>query len=384
MILRRFLFVRVLQRSGDLSYNDGMSTLHSIVIAALLILALGAANAEDKPGLFKVSDSAGLLAAASKIGSDGGSIVLEPGTYEIKQTILFDGKSNVNITGSGWNTVIRRAGDGDAIVFKGNCWSCAVRNLAIEGDPKAKSGSGIVFKEGQWSGICVVDYCHIRSFVQSGVRFEGDPKTPFSSNTVSNCWFTNNMGDQLYSRHSNDFYITGNQFGSGGEKVPHSAVLLDHSSAGSYTLNYHWGHTVALRMIGSNFNRIENNRFEQSRENGILIGDPKGGDACMFTIITGNTIHTNSETNSGKYSAVEAYDAVETTFCTNQIFSWNSEAVKAKHGLVIGRGCKDWIVKDNNIRHVTEQAIVYDKKAGHIVKDNLVDEPKPADGTSSK
>jgi hypothetical protein len=126
-------------------------------------------------------------------------------------------------------------------------------------------------------------------------------------------------------------------------------------------------------MIGSNFNRIINNRLEQSRENGIRIGDPKGDGTCMFTIITGNTIHTNSEHNSGIYSAVEAYDAVETTFCTNQIFSWDSNSVKHKHGLIIGRGCTNWIVKDNNFRHITGEAIVFDEKAGHIVKDNLSD-----------
>lgn len=362
--------------------------IRSLVFVAIIAMVVSAQAAEKpvdtKPRLFKVHDAAGLLAASSKIGKEGGTIVLEPGTYEIKQTILFDGKSNVNLTGSGWNTVIKRQGDGDAIVFKGSCWSCAVRNLAIEGDVKAKSGSGIVFKEGQWSGICVVDYCHIRSFAQSGVRFEGNAKTPFSSNTVSNCWFTNSLGDQLFSQYNNDFYITGNQFGAGGDRIPRSGVLLDHSSAGNYTANYHWGNTVALRMVGSSFNRIETNRFEQSRENGILIGDPKGGDACQFTIITGNTIHTNSEHNSGRYSAVEAYDAVETTFCTNQIFSWDSGTVKAKHGLVIGRGCRDWIVKDNIFRHLTEQAVVFDTQAGHIVKDNLQDEPRPAATTENQ
>lgn len=342
-------------------------------------VAAGKPPPAPKPALYHVKDTKGLLSAAAKIGAEGGTIVLEPGTYTLKEAILFDGKSNVNLTGSGWNTVIKRVGEGDAIVFKGSCWSCTVRNMAIEGDVSAKSGSGIVFKEGQWSGICVVDYCHIRSFAQSGVRFEGNEKTPFSSNTVSNCWFTNSLGDQLFSRFNNDFYITGNQFGTGGDRIPRSGTLLDHSSAGNYTANYHWGNTVALRMIGCNFNRVENNRLEQSRENGILIGDPKGGGGCAFTIITGNTIHTNSEHNTGLFAAVEAYDAVETTFCTNQILSWDSNTVLAKNGLALGRGCGTWIVKDNIIRHVVGDAIVYDEKAGHIVKDNLFDTPKPAD-----
>ena len=354
------------------------SGLASIVLLMGVSLA-AAAKAPPKPGYWQVSDAAGLMAAVRKIGCEGGTIVLRPGTYAIKQTIVFDGKSNVNLTGSGWSTLIKRQGAGDAIVFKGSCWSCAVRNLAIEGDPNAKSGSGVVFKEGEWSGICVIDSCHIRGFAESGVRFEGDAKKPFSSNTVSNCWFTNNLGDQLYSRCNNDFYFTGNQFGTGGERIARSGALLDHSSAGTYVMNYHWGNTVALRLgPGANFNRIENNRFEQSREQGILIGDPTGGDGNGFNIITGNTIHTNSEHNSGRFAAVEAYDAGEITFCQNQIFSWDSNTVKAKHGLVLGRGCRHWIVKDNIIRHITEAAIVFDGKAEHIVKDNLVDVPAPA------
>lgn len=344
------------------------------ILPILLLLALAATHSDSaaapKPGYWQVSDAAGLISAAAKIGAEGGTIVLRPGTYVLKETILFDGKSNVSLTGSGWDTVIKKQGDGDAIVFKGSCWSCSVRNLAIEGDSAAKSGSGIVFKEGQWSGICVVDYCHLRSFPQSGVRFEGSPKTPFSSNTVSNCWFTNNLGDQLFSLNCNDFYYTGNQFGSGGDRVPRSGALLDHSSAGTYTMNYHWGNIVGLRMGGCNFNRIVNNRVEQSRENGIRLS---GG--CMYTIITSNTIHTNSEHNSGQFAAVEAFDAAETTFTANQIFSWDSNTVKAKHGLVLGPGCRNWIVKDNILRHLTDKAIVYDEKAGHIVKDNLFDEP---------
>jgi hypothetical protein len=52
-----------------------------------------------------------------------------------------------------------------------------------------------------------------------------------------------------------------------------------------------------------------------------------------------------------------------------------------KHALVIGRGCSNWIVKDNIFRHITEEAVVFDGKSGHIVKDNLSDVPKPAAST---
>jgi len=349
-----------------------MRKLIFVFLAMLLVTAAFAAE-EQTPKLtyFQATDTASLLEAVSNVGPEGATIAILPGTYTIKDTITFTG-SNVNLLGSGWNTLIRKVGDGDAIVFKGSCWQCSVRNMVIEGDPKMTKGSGIVFREGEWSGICVIDRCHVRIFPESGIRFEGNAKKPFSSNTVSNCWLTGNLGDQLYSLANNDFYIIGNQLGTGADRLPKSGAFLDHSSAGTYSMNYHWGNTVGFRLgPGANFNRIENNRFEQSRRQGILIGNPDGGDACQLNIITGNTIHTNSEKDKGVYPAVAAYDAVDTTFCENQVFSWDSNTARHKNALVIGRGCASWIVKDNIFRHCTEAPIVYDKKANHIVKDNI-------------
>ena len=256
------------------------------------------ADAAVKTRVWKVSDAAGLLAAAREIGPDGGLITLDPGEYEISEPLVFKAKSSVNIVGSGWSTIIKRKGAGDAIVFEGSCWNCRVYGLALQGNKDAKTGSGIVFRKGEWSGICVVDYCHIDDFPEHGISFEGDPKKPMSSNTISNCWLTNNLGDQL---HSATTTISTSPAINSARARPHptTGARLDHSSAGTYTLNYHWGNVVALRLgPGSHFNRIENNRFEQSRETGILIGEPKG-DACQLNIILGNTIHTNSEGDSG-------------------------------------------------------------------------------------
>ncbi len=330
-------------------------------------------NAAEKPRVWKVSEAAGLLAAARDIGSNGGLITLEPGEYLISEPLLFKTKSNVNIEGAGWSTVLKRKGAGDAIVFEGSCWNCRVHGLTLQGDKDAKSGSGIVFRAGEWSGICVVDYCHIDGFAESGVSFEGNAKKPFSSNTVKNSWLTNNRGDQLHSAYNNDFFFTGNQFGAGSGNYPKTGARLDHSSAGTYSMNYHWGNVVALRLgPGANFNRIENNRFEQSREQGMLIGEAQG-DACQLNIITGNTLHTNSEGNSGRFNAVEAHNTCATTFTSNQIFSWDSNTVKAKSGVVFTDNCKQWIVKDNIIRHCTEKPIHFGAQNGHIVKDNLVE-----------
>lgn len=353
-----------------------------LLVSILIMTAVSCADSEDDmPGqknvpplaaYSQVKNTIELLDAVSHLNWTGGTIVLLPGNYEIKEPIVIR-QSNVCIMGSGWSTIIKRIGEGDAVVFAGSLWNCAVKNLVIEGDPTAKTGSGIVFKDGEWSGINVVDYCNIRSFGESGIKFDGTPGKPMSSNTVSNCWFTGNLGDQLSSRNNNDFFFFTNQFGGGGDRIPRTGTLLENSGAGTYTMNYHWGNRVGLRLgPGARMNRIENNRIEQSRESGIVIGSPAVKSLNDLNIISGNTIHTNSETNFGKYSAVTAYDASEITFIGNQIFSWDSISVRHKNGIELVR-CKNWIIKDNNIRHHTEKAIVYSKKDGHIVKDNIMD-----------
>jgi hypothetical protein len=165
---------------------------------ACCAVAFGA-DAPVKSHVWKVSNAAGLVAAVKEIGLDGGLITIEPGEYEVSEPLVFKAKSSVNIVGSGWSTIIKRKGFGDAIVFEGSCWNCRVYGLTLQGNKDAKTGSGIVFRKGEWSGICVVEYCHIDGFPEHGISFEGDPKKPFSSNTVSQCWLTNNLGDQLHS-----------------------------------------------------------------------------------------------------------------------------------------------------------------------------------------
>jgi len=341
-----------------------IAALVTLLTSPVLVPYVSYAAAKP-PALHVVKNSRQLLAAAAAIGPAGGTISLAPGAYVIDKTITFTKVNMVNIVGSGWDTTIVRKGDGDAIAFV-DCGFCAVQNLLINGDSAAKSGSGIAFR-GQ-SSSCKVDFCRICGFAESGVVFDGDPKAPQSSNTVSNCHFIGNLGDQLRSLNNNDFYITGNQFGTH-SKNPRTGCLLDHSSAGTYTMNYHWGNVNAFRMLNSNFNRIENNRFEESRESGMVIGDEKGW--CALHIVTGNTIHTNSKAKSGAYPAVIATNAHAITFCTNQVFSWDANSVKHKSSLIFGAGCARWIVKDNIFGNNVESALVYDEKAAHIVKDNL-------------
>ena len=343
--------------------------MRNAILASLMlgVILCVPAVCDSGPKLWEVETAEQLVDAASKIGSLGGTIRLAPGQYVISKTIVFKGKNRVNIAGTGWDTEIKMTGEGDALVFE-DCGHCSIRDLMITGGKNA--GSGIVFK-----GACgsdTVDFCRIAEFPVSGIRFEGPKTGSQSSNTVSRCHFISNLQDQLFSYNNNDFYILQNQFGTHGG-TPKTGARLEHSSAGTYSMNYHWGNEVACRLgPKSHFNRIENNRFENSLREGVIIGGPEAW-SCMLNIFTGNTVHTNSMSESGKYPAVTATNATSLTFTSNQVFSWDAATVKHSSSLVIGPGCRGWIVKDNIFANNTGEALVYEENAGHIVKDNVTD-----------
>lgn len=352
-----------------------------IILLTALAFRCNAAETPDaqKPSALsnqvsvQVSDMAGLLAALSKIEWPGTTIILAPGIYKVRETITVTGKSGVNIVGSGWDTVIQKIGDGDALILK-DCGFTFVSRLRFEGDPKAKTGSGLIIKDA--CGSDTVDSCMFNGFPTSGLRFEGMDTGAQSSNTVKDCMFIDNAGDQLWSYSNNDFYIVGNKIGVKKRlrnAAPRTGIVLDHSSAGTFAMNQCWGNRVGMRLgPASHYNRIENNLFRDSLESGMALG-VLVADGCYLTIITGNTITMNSSVKSGAYPGVDAVNMVQTTFTTNQISCRNSKTRRHKSGLVIGKGCGTWTVKDNIISDSAEKPIVYDESANHIIKDNITD-----------
>ncbi len=126
-------------------------------------------------------------------------------------------------------------------------------------------------------------------------------------------------------------------------------------------------------MVRCNFNRINNNRFEESSEAGVVIGEEADWSGGAYNIFVGNTIHTNSQGNKGHFPAVDARHAAMVTFTSNQILSWDSNSTMHRVGLMLGPGCSKWIVKDNIIHHWTEKPLICDEKSGHIIRDNIVD-----------
>jgi Periplasmic copper-binding protein (NosD) len=315
----------------------------------------------------EVSGTLELRRAAAAIAPgtvSGGTIRLRAGTYDIDAPLVFRNNHYVNLIGSGSGTLIRKRGNGNAIEFRG-CWFSGIENIWIRQEEGMTSGSGVYLRD---SCVCRIGRCRFDRFAESGVRFDGQSSSPMSSNRVDECWFQNNKGPQLFSFANNDFFFLGNQFGANGAAA---GALLVGSSAGTYTMNYHWGNDVGLKLgPGSHFNRIENNRFEESAGAGLMIGDASTSDVSQLNIITGNTIHTNSKGAPGRHSAVVAYGAIDVVFTSNQVFSWDSEKYHHKHALELGDGCARWIIKDNTFRHHANNAVSANPP-GSIIKDNI-------------
>lgn len=350
--------------------------MKSIGVFSLVALACVAQAAQRAWDVATVDE---LVRAASEANTAAGGLIrIAPGDYRLTEPLEFSGACHVTLAGGGWNTALRTDGF-DALRFV-NCSFCVVRDLLVAGNADAGDGWGIVVGPGSSSNT--IERCRIAGFAAGGVCFTGERARQMSSNTLRDSHLVDNRRHQLYSLYNNDFYIIGNQFGCHllwsddypATPRPWSGALLDHSSAGTYSMNYHWGNRVALRLAGNcHYNRIVNNRLEESVETALEIGAATSDVACYFNLITANTFHTNSHGAPGRHSVVVAHHAHEVTFTNNQVFSWDSASVRHKTALELAPTCSRWLIKDNILRHHTQAAIIAPTNAEHIVKDNLAD-----------
>jgi len=353
-----------------------------IGLAGVVAQAVTAAAAE--PVYAEVTSVEELLDAVAALDPmAGGTIRVRPGTYRLDAPLDLSERRHVNLLGSGWNTTLAAPPNQDALVLE-NSHFCVIEGFLIDQEQAAedtdfdaditdpRTGSGIHFRGVSSSNE--VRRCRIQRFGESGVRFSGRADSPMSSNAVRDCHFISNAGFQLWSRHNNDYYFIGNQFGSHGG-VPRAGAVLDHSSAGTYSMNYHWGNEVAFILgPGAHYNRINTNRFEESRREGIRIGGEAGDPPNVHNTFVGNTIHTNSQTNPDQYDAVTARDASAIVFSNNQILSWDRDSTRHRRSLVVGPGCHSWVITGNIMRHHNEVGLVMDAPGVHVVSDNIIDE----------
>jgi hypothetical protein len=238
------------------------------------------------------------------------------------------GRNAVHVRGQGrTQTTIRAASNDDALVFT-NANFCDVSGLSVQHEPSATGGRGIVF-DGT-SSSCSVDDLFVALNPDGGVHFLGVSETPQSENQTRSCLFQDNGGKQLFYEHSNDYMISNNRFGrfSLSGFPTHGAHILN-SSAGTYLLNKHWNNVNAAVFENANFMRIVANRFEESRNEGVILLN------AILATLGLNHYHTNSQSNSGNFSALQISNSARIVLSSEFTYSWDAENYLHKNGIEV-------------------------------------------------
>lgn len=251
------------------------------------------------------------------------TIFFPAGLYRTTAALNVPNITNMRLLGEGRdNTTIRLYGNGTVLSLS-NALFCSIEELTFQHG--SGTGSGVVFTGN--NGSNQVDRCTFSiNAGGNGLAFIGTAIALQSGNRVTRCLFLENGFDQLYMRYSNDFVISYNGYGGGaGPTYSPAGCVLSYSSAGQYMNNEHWNNTNALLIDQSSYLRIANNRFEESRQVGVLVSNSTW---CQFT---GNYLHTNSQSSTGTYSALKFTVCSQWNITGNTFMSWN--ALRHKHSI---------------------------------------------------
>jgi parallel beta-helix repeat protein len=192
---------------------------------------------------------------------------------------------------------------------------CSIEELGFQHG--SGTGSGVIFFG--INGSNNVDRCFFSVNAGGyGLAFSGTEASPQSSNRVTRCVFLENGLAQLYVFRSNDGIIGYNVFGGKTSAPPAAGCSLSYASAGLYIGNEHWNNVNALRIDNSSFLRISSNRFEESRQEGVL------ATTSNWCQVTGNYLHTNSQAATGTYSALRLGGCNNWNITGNTMMSWNT------------------------------------------------------------
>jgi len=295
-------------------------------------------------------DTAAITAAVATLTAAGGVLYFPPGNYHCTPTV-FTAINHATLRGAApYASTVTFTATGTGWTFN-NCQDLVMENLAFASG--AASLSGVNFTAG--SGVCTVRQCQFTGFDTDGLQFTGTSLSAMSGHKVIDCLFLQNAQKQLHMVWSEDFWIRGNQFGiTSGSPVPAFGCYLDNSSAGTYTQNYHWNNNVGFYQTNCNFNRIEMNRFEESRTQGAFL-DASG----TYNIFSGNTIHTNNESHSVSTAQVAFISQTQLIVLGNQAFDFTGVS-QATFAYAFGTGCANLTVRANQAGNFITAPYIFD------------------------
>ena len=307
---------------------------------------------ENSPGFLNVRDFGAIgngvaddTAAIQAAINQGAwkTIYFPSGVYRTSAPLGISAINNMRLLGEGGtNTTIRLFGNGTILSITDASF-CSIEELGFQHG--SGTGSGVIF----WgiNGSNNVDRCFFsQNPAGHGLAFSGTEAVSQSSNRITRCVFLENGLAQLYLHRSNDGLVGYNAFGGGSSGYPPAGCSLSYASAGLYVGNEHWDNVNALRIDNSSFLRISNNRFEESRQEGVLATTSPW---CQFT---GNYLHTNSQAVTGTYSALRlATSCTNWNITGNTVMSWNT--LRHKHSIETDATCSSINMVGNMLDHST-------------------------------
>lgn len=260
-------------------------------------------------------DTAAIQAAALS----NSIVYFPPGVYSISPT-TFSGLQSCHFVGigKGYASRLKLRSSGTMLTFSG-CANFSVRGLVVSDDSTLSGSRGILITDGSNGQLC---HCIFYGFHSNAVKFEGTTPAPLSASVVNDCWFLSNGQDessaQLYLYECNDFTIVGNQVGS---FMPRSAfpgigVKLEAARAGTFTGNMIWLNGMGCQIISGDYNRITDNRFEESEYTNISI---VGSQQSVFC---NNWINDASNAATNTYDACQFYNVGSSVISGNVVSSW--------------------------------------------------------------
>ena len=281
------------------------------------------------------NDTSAITAAINACASR--SLFFPKGIY-LCDPVTFSGVDHVRVFGEGrWASQIKVRSTGVGWTFS-NCQGVNLERLSFE--QNTSNCTGVRIDLG--SSLAIVDDVRFAGFGVHGLEMVGTTPTPLSGSRVTGCLFLQNQAAGLYFDNNNDFWVRGNQFGTTSGGPPDFGCLMESSSAGTYSENYHWGNTVGLRAESCNYNRYVGNRFEQNKHEGVALS--AGAD----NIFMGNTIHTNSNGTLAGFNNA-AFTGVAGLSCIgNQSFDF-TDVPQASFGFAFGINCSGLTIKGNQI-----------------------------------
>jgi hypothetical protein len=231
-----------------------------------------------------------LCAQLNAIG--GGKIKILEGTYSCKTGITMS--DFVDIDGSGYGTVLKRAGNNTYIIEMNPF--CKVSNLRIDGNKSLYTGAGIsnIFYTSHIDNVWVHD-CNSSNFqicynVSSCYSWNSNSLGFNGSKMITNCYSYNNSSDGFYDcfQVSNCYAYNNGRYGFNENNNISSSYAYQNTDSGFYKC-YEISANYSYSNSGSGFEQcyeISASRATSNSVDGFL--DSENITSCKSVVNTGN------------------------------------------------------------------------------------------------